>query len=483
MKCPACEYELWSLKAGPCPECGRPFKPSDFDFLANAVRFCCPHCDQAYYGTSATGQLEPSEFDCVSCGTHITVDEMVLRPAEALGQREPTRAVNPWLDPHRKRRWFAAVGAGLGQPGRMLEATPAIGTSGSAWGYVALNLFIAGALGLTLSTLLLVTGGGAGVMMFMAIATLLVPAVYLVIWTVITHGLLKLFGQDSQDGIGRTFQALAFTSGAWLFALIPCMGWFFGFIAWSSCAPAAVRGAHRCKLWAAVLATLATPALTAAGVTGFYVWLMVSTMNTAQIAVANYGWAGGTQLDWEVIELSNELRSAVNAGTPPLHGASLLGQNSPVPFSAFSDVNTIDTTIGRPPTSHLASQLDSMSEPSRAAALAAITSTWPADVTAHRVGRIIFTHHGITPSNDPRLWLLIELPIRPGDDIADAVHLSGASMFNVRSGAQLAIDQQNRLRAAENLPPLPSYQTLTTTDGPWTAADGAAPASASPGVP
>lgn len=202
-------------------------------------------------------------------------------------------------------------------------------------------------------------------------------------------------------------------------------------------------------------------------------------MNTAQMAVTNYGWASGTQLDWEVIELANELRSAVNAGTPPLHGASLLGQNSPVPFTAFSDVNTIDTTIGRQP----ASQIDSMSEPSRAAALLAITNTWPADVTAHKVGRIIFTHHGIAPSSDPRLWVLIELPIRPGDDIADAVHLSGASMFNVRSGAQQSIDQQNRLRAAEGLPPLPSYQTLTTTPGPWTAADGAAPASASPGVP
>ena len=56
-------------------------------------------------------------------------------------------------------------------------------------------------------------------------------------------------------------------------------------------------------------------------------------------------------------------------------------------------------------------------------------------------------------------------------------------MFNVRHGAQQAIDQQNRLRVAEGLPPLPSYQTRTTTTGPWTAANGAPVAPAPPGVP
>ncbi|MFI4882092.1 MAG: hypothetical protein ACIAQU_05860 [Phycisphaerales bacterium JB064] len=479
MKCPGCEYELWNLKAGPCPECGRPFKPSEFEFLANAVRFCCPHCDQDYYGTSERGQLEPDAFACIRCGNHVTTDDMILRPADALGGREATRATNPWFEPKRKRRWFATIGAGLGMPGRLLEATPAIGGTGPAFGYAAINFTMAGALGLALAMLLLFAGGGAGPLVFIAIASVLIPFAYLFFWTLLTHGLLKLFKQPTPDGLGRTFQALAFTSGVWLFGLMMCMGWPLGFIAWSACAPIAVRSAHKCRTSAAVVATLVPPALVVLSIFALYIISMVGVFASATSTMTNYGWTSGTRLEWEVIPLANELRSAVTAGNPPLHGASLLGRNSPVFFNAFSDANAIDPLIGQ----HTASALDAMSDHQRTSELAAITAGWPADVTAHRIGRIVFTHHGITPGSDPGLWLMIELPIAPGDDFADAVHLSGASMFNVRHGAQQAIDQQNLLRVAEGLPPLPSYQTLTTTTGPWTAANGAPVAPAPPGVP
>ena len=80
MQCKSCEYPLWNLKARQCPECGTPFTPSEFEFVINSVRYCCPHCNQAYYGTSEKGHLVPSEFDCVTCGRHLTMDEMVLLP-------------------------------------------------------------------------------------------------------------------------------------------------------------------------------------------------------------------------------------------------------------------------------------------------------------------------------------------------------------------------------------------------------------------
>lgn len=476
MKCPGCEYELWNLKAGPCPECGRPFKPSEFDFLANAVKFCCPHCSQSYYGTGAKGELEPGDFDCVSCGRHLTTDDMLLLPADALGKRQPTRFQNPWLDPHARglSRWFSTVGASFGQPGKMMEATPALGSTGRSLTYAATNIVIAGLSGLACAGLMLLSPGGGGGAAYFVGFSMLAPAIYLFVWAAATHGLLKLLRAKTPDGMGRTVQAIAFGSGGWIMAIIPCFGPLVGFPAWVVCATLAVRAAHQTSGWRASIATLTLPVLTVLTVFGLYVGLTFGAFYAAssmssQLAT-QHPWAASTQLDWETADLANELRLAVQANNPPLHGASLLGRNSPVFFTAFSDQQHQDAPIGQ----HTASQLDGMSDRARAAALGAITSSWPQGVTAHRIGRIIFTHHGIKPTDDPRLWILVELP-RPGDPIVDAVHLNGASMFNGQTAGQITIDQQNRLRIAAGLAPLPDYQTLTASDGPWTAADGVAP--------
>ena len=67
MRCKTCDYQLWNLRSRQCPECGTAFRVSDYDFVPNSVQFCCPHCNQIYYGTSARGQLVPPAFTCVSC--------------------------------------------------------------------------------------------------------------------------------------------------------------------------------------------------------------------------------------------------------------------------------------------------------------------------------------------------------------------------------------------------------------------------------
>jgi len=476
MKCPGCEYELWNLKAGPCPECGRPFKPSDFDFLANAVKFCCPHCSQTYYGAGTKGELVPSEFDCVSCGQHLTADDMLLLPADALGKRDAVRFPNPWLDPHARgmSRWFSTVSASLGQPAKMMEATPAFGSTGRSLTFAMANIVVAGLFGLVCAGVTLFMPGGGGSAAYFIGASLVVPAIYLFVWSAATHGMLKLLRANTPDGMARTVQAISFGSGGWIMAIIPCFGPLVGFPAWVACATIAVRAAHQVAGWRASIATLTLPVLTVLTVFALYLALTFGTIFAAHRmstnVVTQHAWASSTQLDWDTVELANELRLAVQANNPPLHGASLLGQNSPVFFTVFSDQQHHDAPIGM----YTASHLDSMSDSARTSSLSAITSSWPQDVTAHRIGRIVFTHHGVKPTDDPRLWLLIELP-RPRDPFADAVHLNGASMFNTRTAAQITIDQQNRLRIAAGLPPLPGFQTLTSSDGPWTTADGVAP--------
>ena len=85
MRCQTCDYSLWNLTRRDCPECGKAFVPSDFEFEPNAVQYCCPHCEQVYYGDGPGGHLRPIEFDCVQCGQHVHMDQMVLRPAGGFG--------------------------------------------------------------------------------------------------------------------------------------------------------------------------------------------------------------------------------------------------------------------------------------------------------------------------------------------------------------------------------------------------------------
>src|SRR4051812_7864561 len=98
MRCPGCDYPLWNLPTRQCPECGRPFLPSEFDFVANSVRFCCPHCPQEYYGPGPRGPLVPDRFACVRCGHHIGMDQMTLLPTAGVAEEQTRTDTVPWLE-------------------------------------------------------------------------------------------------------------------------------------------------------------------------------------------------------------------------------------------------------------------------------------------------------------------------------------------------------------------------------------------------
>lgn len=104
MHCKSCDYPLWNLAPPPpgadrlCPECGAPFKPTDYRFTPNSVRFCCPHCKLAYYGTSAEGLLEPANFNCIQCGESCSTDRMILLPGEGVPEHITRGGILPWQD-------------------------------------------------------------------------------------------------------------------------------------------------------------------------------------------------------------------------------------------------------------------------------------------------------------------------------------------------------------------------------------------------
>lgn len=80
MHCRNCDYALWNITSRECPECGTAFRPSDYEFVPQSLRFCCPHCDHPYFGTGDKGHIEPKSFACLRCGRPVSMDDMVLRP-------------------------------------------------------------------------------------------------------------------------------------------------------------------------------------------------------------------------------------------------------------------------------------------------------------------------------------------------------------------------------------------------------------------
>jgi len=128
MRCKKCDYRLWNLPSRRCPECGTPFRPSEFEFVPNSVRFCCPHCSQAYFGTSPKGHLIPSTaFTCVACGRPVHMDDMVLQPAEGFSEEQTVPRHVPWLERDRHgfwRAWFRTIGMAMVAPGQLMQSLP-----------------------------------------------------------------------------------------------------------------------------------------------------------------------------------------------------------------------------------------------------------------------------------------------------------------------------------------------------------------------
>ncbi|NBP52401.1 MAG: hypothetical protein EBU70_14695 [Actinobacteria bacterium] len=96
MRCKGCGYSLWNVAGRTCPECGRGFVPGEFEFVPNAVEFCCPACMQQYYGTGPDGLPSPREFSCVRCGSACSLDAMVLRPAPGVAPDGAAPSHVPW---------------------------------------------------------------------------------------------------------------------------------------------------------------------------------------------------------------------------------------------------------------------------------------------------------------------------------------------------------------------------------------------------
>ena len=275
MRCRNCEHTLWNQPAPPageprvCSECGEAYRVDGFRFERGKVRFCCPGCDTGYYGTDASGHLEPARFDCVGCGRTLTMEDCVVRPHDPTHEADAMQRVElPWIASGSDgilRRWFRTATLGLSDAGRiapMLQRAPqptraatfllinaALATLTAAVPFILVGgLQGVGAAG-RLDLLGLVTGFAAYLVVVAAVVALAtLPAAAVALG-------MRVFGAQAEpQGFGRAFarafEVVCYSSGGLLAGCLPCCGGFVAGIWWMvQCAQAfgqayAVKGAR-----------------------------------------------------------------------------------------------------------------------------------------------------------------------------------------------------------------------------------------------
>jgi len=470
MRCKNCDYRLWNLTSRQCPECGTPFVPSAYSFVPNSVRFCCPHCSQEYYGTASNGHLVPDAFDCVRCNRHVHMDEMVLLPAEGFEEDQTEVERLAWLDRGKRgvvRAWFAMIGMALVRPGRVMELAPVDGAVGSAWWFAVATSMIVGCIAMIPTLVLIgamsfasprgfVAAPFAGVTCFFLLSAL----VGIALWGLIAHGVLAISG-GTRGGIGRTYQAMCFSSGANAVTAIPCVGPYLGFIWWTVSAVIMVKVGQRVGGLRATLAVLLLPALVIAS-TVYLITLSVRTATTA------YTQALSTQTTAVADAILRYAEAHDYHG--PDHALVLVSQGilKPEQLTAFKYASTTQNVlVGDGTLDDFASAAPSEQLRQASAAAAAL----PEDVIAHRVGDYVFTYHGATLNECPAgLWIVIEsrdpqaTTQTPGSPLAASVNVGKAdgSVETIpKQGLAQALQAQNLVRASIGLPPLPDPATVT----------------------
>jgi hypothetical protein len=490
MNCRTCNYVLWNLKARQCPECGTPFRPSEFEFVPNSVRFCCPHCDQPYYGTTYKGHLSPAEFDCVNCGAHIHMDAMVLRPTEGVSDEQTQAERLPWTERRRRSTigaWFSMIGYGMTRPGRMMKALPVDASAGDAWWYALtvfiINMFFGMGLPLIAFAVITFTSGSdpyepvMGMGLFL-LGYLLSYFLLIALWGLVAHGMLKITG-GCEYGIGRTYQALLYTSGVTILLAVPCLGPYLlqyaGFTWWIVASCLSVGVAQQVHGGRATLAVLTFPALVIVlGVASVFA-LMFWGMSQAQIQMGGYQQSPQTQVS--SITSMLVIHAGRTQGAGPDHVMELV-HDGLLDAGEFIAIDTATLYTEMKVGAVAIEDYDSMGGIEQREAIDAAIEALGEDVIAHRQGDYVFTYHGIDfDTMDPGLWVVISSPDpdSPGSRapleywvgrVDNAVELIPAGNFVGR------LQAQNDLRAQEGLPPLPSPERVRY-DG---LDDGSAPA-------
>jgi hypothetical protein len=411
------------LTSRQCPECGTPFLPSDYEFTTNSVQFQCPHCNQSYYGTGAKGHLVPPAFTCIGCDKAIHMNQMVLIPTEGVDEEETNVRRSPWLD--RKRigffkGWMRTVGRAMVGPRELMRVTPMQSSAADAWWFGLLSHFTVALLCMSLFMIMpIIFGvmgmfGGGGVwsgMMGMAtgLAVMVVGlvaagALAIAVWGFLIHGILRMTGETS-SGIGRTYQAMCYSSACVAPAAVPCLGIYLypvGWVWWAVSAALMVREAQKISTGRAIAAVSVPAVVGIAGVIGIFSYWVIqlnswSTQTMSQIPNAEVQ----AVVDGVLAYGKN------NEGAGPAHAIRLvlgeqLDEYDFVTAGSSTDLSDV------PVETLTLEEFAAADEAERETAAGACEAGLPAETIAYRLGDFVFTHHGLDLNEaDGDLWVVV----------------------------------------------------------------------------
>ena len=304
MNCKTCNYSLWNNTKGQCPECGTPFKPSDFDFIPGAVRFHCPHCAQQYFGTDSHGHLEPRSFACVTCQQPLDMDSMVLTPEVGVDEEATQAPEVPWTRVNAGffSRWWNTIFAAMFRP-HVLAAgiRPGVGTGTAWWFAIVTNTVVAmGSWGVLLLFILLVftaigPGGGGppiaamgGALGGLGLVTIVAYPILILIWGGCAHMIMHIGVTRPKHTLRHTYATLCYAAGANFVNIIPCIGTYaaLGGIWWMVATAIGLKHSQKVPTSKAVAAAIIPPLVMASTCIAIYMGVVITAMGSARTAMA-----------------------------------------------------------------------------------------------------------------------------------------------------------------------------------------------------
>lgn len=489
MRCVRCDYPLWEIHTRQCPECGGAFVPSDFDFVPGSVRFCCPTCGQAYYGTTAKGHLEPPEFQCVGCGTDLHMDRMVLRPAEGVDERQTKPDRSPWQERasigRRKalRRTFYRA---LIQPGRLARSLPGVTMlADSFWYAVLIAILLAVTQALPMIVLLgfgAAMGGGmmgvfGGILAAMVVAAFVGVLIGAVIWAGLAHLVLLITGPRA-GGFARTLEVFFYSVGSNVLIIIPGCGWYVYWIWPAITAAVMLKIRQDVAWWRAIVGAMTIPAFGVVAMMAYIYWIttfMATATFTPGPVVTGARRTGMSANDVHGIMVGFQ-RYVDRTGSAPINALELL-RDGDLSANDFIASNSLTMPNESNPFGIRLDLIINASETELGAILEQAAGAMTDNIVAHRVGDYVFTYHGVNlvHPQDPRLWLVV----RSLDPLIQQLSFENSIAVATADGSIVNIDiasfsvwriEQNSLRALHGLPPIP-HPSKVRADTPAVAPD------------
>lgn len=319
MKCKGCGYSLWNVPGRTCPECGRGFLPSEFEFRANAVEFCCPGCMQQYYGSDAYGLPVPRAFECVRCHAPCDLDSMILRAAPGVAEDSVELHRVPWEDPLAGgiiRRFFATVRDGMTRPSRIGSALrgDVVARRATWYAFAVLSVIAVptalGFMAITLMAPLLsavnTRSGGAALRNTIWEAFLGASAVLagwmiagllgLAFFAWLTTLTLRMCGERVPWKV--VWCSFGYALGPTVLMAVPCLGIYCGStplgIWWIVAACLILARAASLQAWKVVLSVLSPIVLAGALFTTAFVLFVIPPITTAMAGIPGTGTANAT---------------------------------------------------------------------------------------------------------------------------------------------------------------------------------------------